>query len=142
MKAISLWQPWASAIAIGAKKIETRHWSTSYRGPLAIHAAKKKDCLDTIYEAGIFKAFSEAGINTTSDLPLGAIVATCVLTKSRPTDLLRNGISPLERALGGYEDGRFGWVLENVVWLKKPIPFRGAQGFFNVPDSLLEEALA
>lgn len=40
MKALSLWQPWASLVAIGAKTIETRSWSTSYRGPLAIHAAK------------------------------------------------------------------------------------------------------
>ncbi|MBP0020973.1 MAG: ASCH domain-containing protein, partial [Cyanobacteria bacterium SBLK] len=31
-KAISLWQPWASLIAMGRKKFETRHWSTDYRG--------------------------------------------------------------------------------------------------------------
>lgn len=41
MKAITLWQPWASFIAIGAKRIETRSWSTSYRGPLAIHASAR-----------------------------------------------------------------------------------------------------
>ena len=40
MKAISLWQPWASAIAIGEKTIETRSWWTPHRGALAIHAAK------------------------------------------------------------------------------------------------------
>lgn len=33
MKAISLWQPWASAIAVGAKRVETRSWATKYRGP-------------------------------------------------------------------------------------------------------------
>lgn len=38
---LSLWQPWATLMAIGAKKNETRSWPTSYRGPLAIHAAKK-----------------------------------------------------------------------------------------------------
>src|SRR3546814_21127441 len=41
VKAISLWQPWASAIALGHKSIETRHWPTKYRGELAIHAAKR-----------------------------------------------------------------------------------------------------
>ena len=41
MKAITLWQPWASLIACGAKKYETRSWATRYRGPIAIHAAKK-----------------------------------------------------------------------------------------------------
>jgi hypothetical protein len=45
MKAVSLWQPFASLIYTGAKKIETRSWPTNYRGPLAIHAARK-DSLD------------------------------------------------------------------------------------------------
>lgn len=31
--AISLWQPWATLMAIGAKTIETRSWSTRHRGP-------------------------------------------------------------------------------------------------------------
>ncbi len=42
MKALTLWQPWASLIAIGAKSIETRSWATPYRGRLAIHAAARK----------------------------------------------------------------------------------------------------
>ena len=42
MKAISLWNPWAALIRCGAKTIETRSWSTQYRGQLAIHAAKKR----------------------------------------------------------------------------------------------------
>ena len=37
MRALSLWQPWASLIFDGRKKIETRHWEMLYRGPLAIH---------------------------------------------------------------------------------------------------------
>lgn len=40
MKALSLTQPWASLVAIGEKRIETRSWATRYRGPVAIHAAK------------------------------------------------------------------------------------------------------
>lgn len=41
MKAITLHQPWATLISLGVKSIETRSWSTSYRGPLAIHAAAR-----------------------------------------------------------------------------------------------------
>jgi hypothetical protein len=41
MKCISLWNPWAFLIAIGKKQNETRSWPTSYRGLLAIRAAKK-----------------------------------------------------------------------------------------------------
>lgn len=36
MKAISVKQPWAGLIASGFKRIETRTWSTKYRGPLLI----------------------------------------------------------------------------------------------------------
>lgn len=39
--ALTLWQPWASLVAWEEKRIETRSWSTSYRGPLVIHAAKR-----------------------------------------------------------------------------------------------------
>ncbi len=41
IKAISLHQPWASLIAMGLKKFETRSWLTNYRGKLVICAAKK-----------------------------------------------------------------------------------------------------
>jgi ASCH domain len=40
MKALTVAQPWATLIAIGAKRIETRSWMTRHRGPLAIHAAR------------------------------------------------------------------------------------------------------
>ena len=38
IKLISLWEPWATLMAIGAKRIETRSWRTPYRGWLAIQA--------------------------------------------------------------------------------------------------------
>jgi hypothetical protein len=41
MKIFTLWQPWATFIALNLKQFETRHWGTSYRGKLAIHAAKR-----------------------------------------------------------------------------------------------------
>lgn len=37
---LTLTQPWASLVALGAKRIETRSWFTNYRGRIAIHAAK------------------------------------------------------------------------------------------------------
>lgn len=46
MRAISLWQPWASLIAAGLKPFETRHWAPPRNligQTIAIHAAKKID---------------------------------------------------------------------------------------------------
>ncbi|MFL0196977.1 ASCH domain-containing protein [Clostridium sp. WILCCON 0269] len=40
MKTLTLIQPWASLIALGEKKIETRSWRTNYHGELFIHAGK------------------------------------------------------------------------------------------------------
>lgn len=131
MKAISLWEPWATAIAIGAKKIETRGWYTGYRGKLAIHAAKTRDHADVFLFVPIVRdAFAAAGITEVGHLAFGCIVATCRLAACWKTEHIVGGIGELERALGGYEAGRFGWVLEDIVRLEKPIPARGSQGFW------------
>lgn len=47
-KAISLKQPWANLVASGKKTIETRKWSTNYRGDLVICSSRKPN----IYPAG------------------------------------------------------------------------------------------
>lgn len=135
MRTISLWEPWASAIAIGAKKIETRSWNTGYRGPIAIHAAKTKDHAEEIYDPALWPLFQAAGIERTAQLPFGCVVATArIVDCVRTEDLLYRGIvvrnSP-EYLLGGYGMGRFGWVLADVHRLPTPIPAKGAQGFWN-----------
>src|SRR5262245_40368428 len=49
MKALTIRQPYASLIALGAKHYETRTWTTDYRGPLLIHAARSFDNLGLAY---------------------------------------------------------------------------------------------
>lgn len=151
MKAISLWQPWASAIALGAKGIETRSWSTPYRGPIAIHAAKR--CVkEELFEMSCQREWCAAlGWAFEYDaqwerLPFGAIVAVCDLVDCRPIESftlgeieraqMRHGISGewTERQMGDFTvgAGRFGWVLSGIRALAFPIPYRGAQGLFDV----------
>jgi len=136
MKAISLWEPWATAIAIGTKQIETRGWPTSYRGPLAIHAAKTRAHCEWVFrpttldEIIVSEEFWKLGIRCMDDLRFGCVVATCELTACWRTEHARGGITPMERALGNYGDGRFAWKLSNVVRLREPIPARGAQQFW------------
>lgn len=85
MKAITIWQPWASLIAIGAKQYETRSWKTDYRGPIAIHAAVKDPCKMSFLGINEFYAASsdvlkKAGCGSTwSLLPKGSIMATAEL---------------------------------------------------------------
>jgi len=143
MKALPLWQPWASLVAIGAKRIETRHWPApaSVIGQrIAIHATKTTQHLDIASEAPFNQYL------TPEDLPLGALIATAVL--HRCSEMTADAIETLERthphehAFGLYEPGRFAWVLRDVRHLATPVPFRGAQGLFDVPDHLLGPAPA
>lgn len=126
MKAISLWQPFASAIPCGFKRIETRHWSTNYRGLLAIHASKKN--------TGELRAIARQG-GLPENLPFGYVVAVVNLAAVLPIELLKPVASPIEQHFGDYNPGRFGWVLTDIKPIK-PFPFKGGQGFFNIPDEL------
>src|SRR5579859_5567435 len=79
IKAISLWEPWASLVARGVKRHETRHWSTDYRGPIAICAAK------TLDRAGAPDRLCQSalGIHWWTDRPAGAVLAVAELTEVR-----------------------------------------------------------
>ena len=131
MKALTLWQPWASLVAIEAKKIETRSWYTSYRGPLAIHAAKTKKSLGLFMEDPFLDALVSAGYMLTT-LPFGVIVATCNLTSViRITDTNASRLSSNEISFGDYTPGRFAWMLDDIEPFESPVPVRGHQGLWN-----------
>ncbi len=138
MKAISICQPFASAIALGLKHIETRTRRIHYRGPLAIHAGQR--CTPDLRAKFAYEFlfhFRSAGVPYFEQLPLGAIVAVCDVIDCQPTESLADTLSVDERSFGDYTPGRFGWILGNVRKLDMPIFCRGYQGFFNVEDSLL-----
>lgn len=127
MKAISLWQPYASLIAAGVKHYETRSWPTTYRGPLAIHAAKRPPRADEL--AAVDDAMRAAGL-TIVDLPFGAIVCAVRLIRLHRTEDIRDRLTPLELSVGNYADGRFAWELQLVKLPPAPIPAVGRQGLF------------
>jgi activating signal cointegrator 1 len=138
MKVISLHQPWATLIAIGAKRIETRSWNTSYRGPLAIHASKEipKYAREfAMYDEECRAALDAAGYTHYSMLPKGAIVAVCNLAQVLPTfkvrELPADWWNPSEKHFGNYEAGRHGFLLVDVQRLIDPIPARGSLGLWD-----------
>ena len=145
MKALTLTQPWATLVAIGAKRIETRSWSTNYRGPLAIHAAKSfpKWAREFTTEPVCYNAV-RLDLKT-GGYPLGMVIATCRLVDCLPTEAYRcmPGVfeeyheldTPQEQAFGDYSPNRFAWVLEGIVALPEPIPAKGALGLWEWDDS-------
>jgi hypothetical protein len=140
MKCISLWRPWANLIPIEAKRIETRHWDTKYRGPLAIHAAQKwtRKLHGLCFTPPFFEHLSKAGfidsVNRRVDLPTGVL---CICDLIGTVQFGDEQYPEPERSFGDFAPGRFGWILINVRRLKVPLPFKGRQGFFDVPDELI-----
>jgi hypothetical protein len=136
MKALTLTQPWATLVAIGAKRIETRGWSTSYRGKLAIHAAKgfpgwaRTLCLDEPFFSALT---SERHAQQALDLPLGQVLATVDLVEILRIGPTGSGWRPpggRELTFGDYSDGRYAWILANADPLPRPVPARGALGLW------------
>jgi hypothetical protein len=138
VRALTLYQPWASLVALGAKKLETRSWSTSYRGVLAIHAAKRFSldrqdlCEDEPFRTVLRTKYSSiAGLIATPAMPLGCIVAICRLTDVvQITVTNAELLSVSEIAFGDYTPGRYAWSLDNVHRIK-PVPARGHQRIWN-----------
>lgn len=127
MKAISLWQPWASMVALGHKKHETRSYVLRHRGPLLIHAGKQFRPSQEIYA----QTLRDRGW-LTGDLPLGALIAQVDVLDCIPAHWV--DADRTDEALGLFSTGRYAWLLGNVQRFE-PFPYRGRQGFFNVEDS-------
>ena len=152
LRCLTLYQPWASLVAIGAKRIETRNWPTSHRGEIAIHASKrwtKEETWLTLSMPFATALGAEARWpallkpNSSPILPLGAIVAVARLVDVLSTDYISlshgrltssvydddDGYFPCgehERYFGDFSPGRYAWLLTNVRRLATPVPAKGA----------------
>jgi len=141
---ITLTQPWASLIAIGAKCIETRGWYPRTLRPgsrIAIHAAKGwpqdarwlctqepfRTALRAAYRAGYFPFMQTPD---SRNLPRGCVVALARYVKAVSTNRL-NGrdLTEEEIAFGNYEPDRYAWFLEDVRPIE-PVSVPGKLGIW------------
>jgi hypothetical protein len=158
VKAISLHQPWASLFVAGAKLIETRSWATKYRGTLAVHAAKTVD-IQACHRYPFYEALIKLGFDQAMDLPLGAVLGTVTLVDclEMASGLgLHEGklfigdgpgedqrLAGWERDFGLYQPGRFAWVTSfGGRYVCEPIPLRGFQKVWNLPDEIAAKVAA
>jgi len=144
MLCISLWQPWASLWACGAKIHETRAWPVPAKidgrallgATIAIHAAKRVERAEAGARlAEICRARWGAGWERI--LPRGAVVGTGRLTACWRTGERYRSIGADEEALGNWSPGRYAWQLADAKPLLRPVPWRGQQGWFEVSDDAL-----
>jgi len=115
MKAITLWQPWATDMRRGLKLVETRSWPTDHRGPLAIHAGKQIDQVALAYSGEI-------------TYPTGAVLGVVNLIECvYMTEAIIAAQTMRERLEGDWRPGRFAWITLPLIWFGDPIPSRGYQ---------------
>jgi hypothetical protein len=144
MKCLSLIQPWAALVILGAKHYETRGWHTDYRGRLAIHASRtfpdaaRALCLLEPYRS-VLRA---AGFHQSADLPRGALLGTVALLDCLPASELLPRLPEFSReaAFGDYRSGRWAWKLDDPIRYDVPLSCRGRLGLFEVPQLVEENA--
>lgn len=124
MKALTVRQPWAWLLSHGGKDIENRDWPTSFRGPLAIHAAKgmtREEWLDCVEFVMAFDRALAERIPPPEDLVRGAILGTMNLR-----NCVTDHTSP-------WFQGKYGFVLDSPQPCE-PISAKGALGFWEWID--------
>ena len=138
MKAISLWQPWASLWLTPRKNYETRHWATRHRGWLAVHAAQRFEKDHPPELAEILRA--QFGADWYRTLPAGAIIGVVNVVGCFTTEeiVAYTHDDSDDLKCGDFSPGRFGWQRgDDFKLLQNPIPYRGRQSIFSVPDALV-----
>lgn len=156
MKALSILQPHASLLISGLHKpYETRSWKPWAHligQRIWIHAGKATDDLEEMMEylcdradGGPFdpaweayrEALKQMEFGHLKEMPRGRLLGTAVLANFVPTEKL---VEP--GYFGNFGPGRFAWHFVEHQPLEMPIPFTGKQGFFEVPDDIVELAAA
>lgn len=157
VKALTLYEPWATMVALGVKRIETRSWPTPYRGVVAIHASKRFDslCLDAAGKEPMLGYLRTSGKEamlrpTNKDCfteTRGRIIAIadligCVLIPKVGvgSELIyqvdghttSSRITLDEWNMGWFGPGRFAWIFASVRELLLPIPATGSLGLWDV----------
>lgn len=151
MKALTIWQPWASLIMIGAKPYEFRSWLAprSIVGKrIVIHAgarATRQDEFDDLIErlrnpemawstclkADVALPFLLQHYGP-SKLPLGAGLGTAVVGVSREGSHIAKEFGGDPSLYSNLPDN-WGWPLAEIEAFSAPVPMSGMQGLWNWP---------
>jgi hypothetical protein len=126
VRCLTVRQPWAWAILEGIKDVENREWSTSYRGPLLIHAAAAPAFR---WAPGQVLADGETELPPMSELVYGAILGVVDLY-----DVVDASDFPPDDA---WARGPYCWCLDDPRRLTVTVPCRGQMGLWTPPQHLI-----
>lgn len=144
MLALTIWQPWASAIALGHKLVENRNWgppATALDQLIAIHAAKRDPDVEdfiTVCRRLKFPVTNHGYPRTPGGTSLMAMIEASfgsVIAVARLERVVDRS-SDLPRAQRQWFVGDYGWVLGEVRLCAKPVPCRGLQKLWTLPTDV------
>lgn len=137
MKALSIRAPWWWFILHGGKDIENRDWYTNFRGTIYVHASKWWNFGDfeDDWEMGS-RCYRESGGQPREFATTPRQIRDCGGHIVGKVDI----IGCCNRSDSPWFFGKYGFVLRGPLLLPKPIPFKGALGFFDVPDDVINAA--
>ena len=163
MKALTLYQPWASLIAESVKDKETRSWPASkdvWGERVAIHAGKSKQPLSRVMATALLEPLrKKQGLakldDVTESVPYGAVVATarlqyCVKVTGEDVQVRESGTYTAARdpdgrlyaikvdPYGDFAVGRWIWKFTDIEKLDEPIEIGGRQRLWNLPKEVEE----
>lgn len=140
MKCLTVCEPYAFGITLGVKPVENRTWFMKHRGLLAIHAGKSRSWLGTLSAAEAVEmhqaATAHGYASVAAGLRFGELAGIVnVVDCIRWTEAQRR--YPHKLHWIGEE-----WCicLELVCRFPRGVPYRGAQGLYNVPDRIIDAA--
>jgi hypothetical protein len=144
IRAITIRQPFASSISVGAKTVENRGRRVSWRGELAIHAGLTVDAW-AYGDERVQEALGET--LPALALPTGAVIAVAELVDCHPAEQPAGRLDPTccqpwgEKRHGG--GPAFHLILANIWALDVPVPCRGSLPIgWTVPAEVEEQVRA
>lgn len=160
MKALTIWQPWASLIMAGAKPYEFRRWCAPrslWRQRIVIHAGARKVVRDEVkwlllqlqqddrrgpqqlhWGTAIIPELAipllDRVYNDPTAVPLSSALGTSVLGEPRRvTDLFAAEVRDSDRL----DHAMYGWPLTDIQAFEPFMPCRGAQRFWEFPVGVI-----
>lgn len=133
MNCLTVCQPWGAGIVHGDKEHENRTWYTKVRGALLIHAGLSEKWMTP-------QAIALCSDRCTREQMSfrGCIIGVANLVDVvRAADAMR--VAAADQAK--FICGPWCFVLWGRLAFPKPIPYRGQQGFFDVPDKVVRGQL-
>lgn len=135
MKALTIKQPWAQLIVAGAKDIENRTWPTNLRERIAVHSSGRIERAEIESACDMMRSFipnfsSRIFTAEAEHYPAGYIIGTVEIVDC--VDWKRHQD-------GHWFQGPYGFVLARAEKLPRPLRYRGALGFWDMPAAVEKE---